>query len=275
MRDIRLLLNGRDLRRLRPALRALVDAVIEETFYGRYSSMNIVVSPGDKRWFDRLNRRPARNQVLLNGINRSAFADAGLTSSNLQLPKKLPNTLIFSGTMSFPPNYQAALWFIERVMPLLIRRNPAIRLAIVGQEPVPALLAKAGNHVEITGLVPDLLTRIARSQLFVAPLVSGTGFRNKVIEALASGTYVIGTPMALEFLDERLRSKLLTAPTAEIFADQILAFLAGQDKFDQRLRESIEIVREEYLWPVRVRQFEDLCQSLKVDRAASQVCANK
>ena len=275
LRDIRLLLNGRDLRRLRPALRALVDAVIEETFYGRYSSMNIVVSPGDKRWFDRLNRRPARNQVLLNGINRSAFADAGLTSSNLQLPKKLPNTLIFSGTMSFPPNYQAALWFIERVMPLLIRRNPAIRLAIVGQEPVPALLAKAGNHVEITGLVPDLLTRIARSQLFVAPLVSGTGFRNKVIEALASGTYVIGTPMALEFLDERLRSKLLTAPTAEIFADQILAFLAGPDKFDQRLRESIEIVREEYLWPVRVRQFEDLCQSLKVDRAASQVCANK
>jgi glycosyltransferase involved in cell wall biosynthesis len=274
LRDIRLLLNGRDLRRLLPALRALVDAVIEETCYGRYSSMNIVVSRGDKRWFDRLNRRPARNHVLLNGINQSAFADAGLTSSDVPLPKN-PNTLIFSGTMSFPPNYQAALWFIDRVMPLLIRRNPAIRLAIVGQEPVPALLAKAGNHVEITGLVPDLLTRIARSQLFVAPLVSGTGFRNKVIEALASGTYVIGTPMALEFLDERLRDKLLTAPTAEIFADQILAFLSGPDKFDQRLRESIEIVREEYLWPVRVRQFEDLCRSLKADRTASRVTASK
>ena len=128
-----------------------------------------------------------------------------------------------------------------------------------------------GTLAAVTGLVPDLLTRIARSQLFVAPLVSGTGFRNKVVEALASGTYVIGTPMALEFLDERLSGRLLTAPTAEIFAEQILAFLDNPGKFDQRLRESIEIVREEFLWPVRVRQFVDIIRSLCGDPVAVPV----
>jgi glycosyltransferase involved in cell wall biosynthesis len=203
----------------------------------------------------------------LNGINQSAFAELDLENPGVTTSKKDANSLIFTGTMSFPPNFHAALWFIDQVMPLLIRRNPAIRLHIVGQEPAPALLAKASTHVEITGLVPDLMARIARSQLFVAPLVSGTGFRNKVVEALASGTYVIGTPMALEFLDDRLRSKLLTAPTAKIFADQILAFLSDPGKFDQRLQESIEIVRQEYLWPVRVRQLEQLCRSVKKDQA--------
>jgi glycosyltransferase involved in cell wall biosynthesis len=165
--------------------------------------------------------------------------------------------------MGFPPNYRAAQWFIERVMPLLLLRNKEIRLVIAGQEPVPELRAKAGPHVEVTGLVPDISVEIARSQLYVAPLRSGSGFRNKIVEALNSGTFVIGTPMALEFLDDRLRSKLLTASNAHEFADLILNFLENPQAFNQRLAEARQILRNEYLWPSRVQQLEALCAGLK------------
>ena len=257
-RHFRLLLRSGELRHLLTSLKVLVDAAINETFYGRYSSANIVVSPTDKRWLDRLNRQPDRNLVLLNGVSPSAFTDAGLASHGLARSDKDPNTLIFTGSMSFPPNYHAALWFIDQVMPLMIRRNPAIRLAIVGQEPVPALLTRASTHVEVTGLVPDLRARIARSQLFVAPLVSGTGFRNKVVEALASGTYVIGTPIALEFLDDRLKRILPVANTVKDFAAQIEEFLKNPHAYDDRLSEAMGIVREKYQWVDRVNELESL-----------------
>jgi polysaccharide biosynthesis protein PslH len=175
---------------------------------------------------------------------------------------KEANSLIFTGTMSYPPNHRAALWLIEKVFPLLVQRNPKVRLVIAGQQPSEALRAKAGPGIEVTGLVPNLGERIARSQVYVAPLTSGSGFRNKIVEALANGTFVIGTSMALDFLDDRLRAQLLTATTAEDFAEKILNFFEKPSIFDQRLETAMRIIKEEYSWDIRVKQLEALCSSI-------------
>jgi len=259
-REIRVLIRSGALRQLPRAMGQLATAFLEETFYGRCSSANMVVSIADKRCMDRLNGRPRVNRVVPNGV---ALAPLPSWETGNQLPQnKVPNRLIFTGSMSYPPNQFGALWFIDHVMPLLLRANPDIRLVIAGQEPQPALLAKASTHVEITGLVPDMQAEIARSQLYVAPLFSGSGFRNKIVEALGSGTYVIATPMALEFLDDQLRDRLLAVDGAVDFAQQILNFLKDPSIFDQRLRETMQILREDYTWAVRAHQFEALCTEL-------------
>ena len=255
-REIRVLLRSGGMRQLPRALGHLANTVIEEAFYGRYAGGNLVVSPADKKSLDRLNGRPRSNHVLPNGVT------LGPPDENALPQNKVPNRLIFTGSMGYAPNEFGALWFIDKVLPLLLRVNPDIRVVIAGQEPQPALLAKAGEHVEVTGLVADMQAEIARSQLYVAPLFSGSGFRNKIVEAVGSGTYVIGTTMALEFLDDRLRSKLLAVDAPASFARQILDFLKDPAVYDQRLREAMQILREEYSWDVRSRQFEALCKRL-------------
>jgi len=259
-RDARYLLRSGTRHGVGAAIKNMFRAIAEEHFYGRRSTANVVVSAGDKKCLDRLNGKADRNRVLLNGVSAPEFADP---------PAKCPDTLIFTGNMSFPPNYQAALWFIDHVMPLLMERHPTVRLTIAGQEPVPELMAKAGGRIEVTAFIPDLIGRIAQSQLYVAPMQSGTGFRNKVVEALASGTYVIGTPMALEFLDASLRDKLLTAPTAASFADQILEFLKNPGHYSQRLEEASTTVRKEFSWEIRAAEMEALCVwAMQADRNA-------
>jgi len=251
-REIRLLLKTGELAKLPAAIRALFHPLMEETFYSRYSAANILVSQADKKCMDRLNNRPPLNHVIHNGV---AFPVDGRPEVT-----KEPNRVIFSGSMSFPPNYNGALWFIECVMPLLVQKNKDLRFVIAGQEPVPKLLSKADEHIKVTGLVPDIRAEIAKSQLYVAPLISGTGFRNKIVEAIASGTYVIGTPMALEFLDGKLRSALLVARTPEEFAAGIQEFLQNPRAFDDRLHDAMKIVREDYQWASRVKELEDLCR---------------
>ena len=162
-------------------------------------------------------------------------------------------------TMNFSPNYDGALWFIKYVMPLLIRKRKDICLVIAGQRPIPSLVESAAENVQVLGFVPDLRGEIQRSQLYVAPLISGTGFRNKLVEAIASGTYVIGTPMALECLDDELRSTLLIARTAEEFAGRIDEYLRDPRAFDGRLYEAMQMVREKYQWRKKVIELEDLC----------------
>jgi glycosyltransferase involved in cell wall biosynthesis len=263
VREIGFLRFSRQYSLLPHLLKSLAQAFAEERYYGRHAAANIVVSPVDKRYLDRVNGRPERNHVLRNGVAmapRSAVAHA---------PQD-PYRLIFTGSMAFPPNARGALWFIEKVMPLLLERRQDIRFVVAGQDPGPELLAKASQYVEITGPVPEITDEIARSQVYVAPIFSGAGFRNKVVEALISGAYVIGTPMALECFEDRLRDSLLTASSAREFAEKILQFLEHPDAYEERRREAQKIIETEYPWSVRAKQLETLCAELIQRRSVTE-----
>ncbi len=258
MREIRLLLKMRKLTELPRRVKELIYGLIDETYYGRYSAANIVVGPTDKKVLDFLNGKPFVNRLLQNGVEPSIDNGPAIA--------KDPNRLIFTGTMDFSPNYDGALWFIKNVMPVLIRKRRDIRLVIAGQLPISRLLESATENVEVLGLVPNLRAEIQRSQLYVAPLISGGGFRNKIVEAIASGTYVVGTPMAFECLDEKLRGTLLIARTAEEFAKRIEEYLRNPWAFTDRLCEAMRIVREEYQWGKKVKELEELCYQVSRHR---------
>jgi glycosyltransferase involved in cell wall biosynthesis len=254
LREMRLLLSKGQFKRMLLDTRHLLGAFSEELFYSRYPDANMVVSHGDKRSLDRLNGRPRINRVIHNGVTIPTAAPDD--------EKQSLDRLIFTGTMSFPPNYNGAIWFIDHVMPRLLRSHRNIHLVIAGQDPVPQLRARATDRIVITGTVPDMRAEIAQSRLYIAPLFSGTGFRNKVVEAIAAGLYVIGTPMALEFLDDGIRSRLSTAANADEFARLILEYLQAPAVFEQRRQEAMQLLRQEYTWANRTRQLADLCHEL-------------
>ena len=174
--------------------------------------------------------------------------------------RKTPGRLIFSGSMSFPPNHQAALWFIQRVMPTLEQARSEVQFVVAGQEPGNELCAAARRNVIVTGLVPDLGLEIAKSDLYVAPLISGSGFKNKIVEALANGTFVAATSIAVESLGERLQQLLLVADSADDLARKILQYLDDRERFHERLLEARQIVKTEFAWEHRADELADFCR---------------
>ena len=100
--------NYRAVRALKSLWR-LADTWIEERYNGKRSALNLTVSPVDKRCLDSVNGRAGRNRVLLNGVDEQRVNAIG----------KIKNQIIFTGTMDFPPNYESAIWFIDRVLPIL------------------------------------------------------------------------------------------------------------------------------------------------------------
>lgn len=196
------------------AWRAL-DIGLEERHYSRRADQNVFVSPVDARVHARL--AGARVQTVGNGI-REHYAPRPRDYA--------PRRLIFTGAMEFPPNHEAALWFIRQVLPHVVAVAPDVRFVVAGANPLPELRALAGEHVEVTGFVEDIRAEIAKSALYVAPLVSGSGFKNKVIEALAAGLNVVGTSLAFEFLRPELRALFRAADDPRGLAKVVLAALA-------------------------------------------------
>ncbi len=236
-RELRLRWSSRSFGGTLALLKRLLRAGIQEAYYGKCADINLVVSPVDKAWIDHLARRPKKTHLIYNGVKIPARVS----------PKNRAH-LIFSGRMDFPPNHNAAVWFIDRVLPLIREKEPAVKLTIAGPDPTPELRSRASGHINILGFVEDLGSEIASSELYIAPMVSGSGFKNKVVEALGNGTYVAGTSMAVEFLPRELRNELLVGDTPQELAGKIIEFLKSPGTFDGALERARKMSREYFQW---------------------------
>ena len=215
------------------------EAGLEERYYGQRTDHHVVVSPVDAAMMTRMLGPTAVVHTIANGIRQRPTTPTG---------RREPNRLIFTGTMDFRPNYEAAEWFIQRVLPRIVARRPDVRFVVAGANPGPGLRALAGPNVEVTGWVDDMPTELARSALYVAPMVSGSGFKNKVVEALAAGTHVVGTQFAFEFLPDRLRSLFAPADRPERLANEVLRALDDPAGNDATVARFWQIARDDYDW---------------------------
>jgi glycosyltransferase involved in cell wall biosynthesis len=223
-------------------VRDLVAAYLLERYYGRRSHANLVVSPVDKHCLDRVNRVPSRNHLILNGFRFPAQE---------LIREKLPRRIVFTGNMNFPPNYEAALWFINHVMPIVCRVQPDAEFVVAGRNPVPELQSKDSRNVKILGCVDDIHHEIAKSSVYVAPLISGGGFKNKILEAISSGTFVVATSRAVEFLDAELRHLLLIGNNPQEMAAHVLSVLDHPDIYEQRIAHFRLRMSVDFTWAAR------------------------
>jgi glycosyltransferase involved in cell wall biosynthesis len=105
--------------------------------------------------------------------------------------------------------------------------------------------------VTILGAVEDMHREIAKSAVYVAPLISGGGFKNKILEAIVSGTFVVASPTAVEFFDAAFRDLLLVADSPQLMAGHVAAVLADPGRYSARLEGLRRRVHEEFTWERR------------------------
>ncbi len=256
-RSLKLMVRQGKLKNLGYTIRNLITSAADESYYPGRAHANLVVSQIDKRTIHYLSRTPELMHVIPVGISMPA--------SPLQC-ERVPGRIIFTGWMNFPPNYEAALWFLDHVFPLILRVKPAAQFIIAGADPVPALTARVNPSVQVTGTVPDLALEIARSQLYVAPMVSGSGFKTKVLEAMAAGTYVVGTRYAAEFLPPGLRECVTVADGPANLAQAILSALADPESLRPSVEKAQAILRHDYSWDAQTEELErifDACIAMR------------
>lgn len=163
-------------------------------------------------------KTPAEIHVLPHGIDQRYFQRYS--------GPRLPETLVFSGKMSFHANIAGAHNLIKRIMPRVWQQRPDVRLIIAGSDP-PASLRRSGSdpRITFTGYVPDLRPYIARASIAVSPLPYAVGIQNKVLEAMALGTPVIASSQAVAGIRAIAGHALLAADEPETFANAILHLL--------------------------------------------------
>lgn len=172
------------------------------------------------------------------------------------------NTLIFTGSFRYLPNYEAMNWFIREVLPLIQEEIPQVKLIITGDHanlPIPA-----ANNVKLTGYLPDIRQKIGNAWISLAPIFSGGGTRLKILEAMALHTPVVATPKGAEGLSLENGRHLLIAQLPTDFAQACLQLLK-----DTSLRQSLadrayQVIEEKYSWQAVMPRFLKLVEQTAV-----------
>ena len=115
-----------------------------------------------------------------------------------------PLTMLFLGGFRHVPNLTALRWFLEHVLPLVLAEEPSARLIVVGSDPpLRHSLPDPGPALELRGRVEDVREPLSRYEVFICPILSGSGVRVKLLEAFSAGIPVVSTPLGAEGLTDQ------------------------------------------------------------------------
>lgn len=223
----------------------------------RKSDVVLAVSQADAAALRALDSR-LHPKVIPNGVDTSFFGYRSMDGRR----NGEPPTLVFTGTMDYRPNIDAAVWFCRQIFPKIRERYPGVRLLLVGRDPSPPVRGLAGPKVEVTGPVDDVRPYLYQSDIFVAPLRMGSGTRLKVLEAMACGLPVVSTAIGVEGIAARSGQEVLIADSPRDFAGSILRLLSDPAKTQELATRARLLVEHNYDWAVILPQLEEVYRGL-------------
>ena len=232
----------------------------------------LVTSQIDKQAFENLISQRSnvptfqRLNVLPNGVALAYFTPGDESRD--------PATVVFSGKMSYHANITAALHLANDIMPRVWAQRPDVSLCIVGKDPPAEIRALAGvgeqsatqnpkSKIVVTGTVPDIRPYLWAATVAVAPIPYGAGVQNKVLEAMACGTPVVASPVAVSALDVTDGEQLLVAEDAEQGAAAILRLLADAPLRNRLSSAGRRYVEQHHDWDAVAGRLETIYEAVR------------
>ena len=167
------------------------------------------------------------------------------------------DVIVFSGNLEYHPNVEAVRWFRQRIWPRVQENFPEIEWQLLGSNPEAVARFTGGDpRIRVVGPVEDAIPSLAGGKVCIAPLLSGSGTRFKILEAWAAGRAVVSTTLGAEGLGAHDGQHLLLADDPDDFADAVLRLLK-----DPTLRARLgdagwHHYHERFTWPAAWRKLD-------------------
>jgi len=143
-----------------------------------------------------------RDAVFFRGITATPVVDIpfGVDIDKFNPKSEVSKTPTFFhiGSMNWMPNIEAIEWFLANVWDHVSARIPDAKLYLAGRNMPKWLVRLKKKNVVVAGEVPDAKEFVNQNDIAVVPLLSGSGMRIKIIEAMALGKAVITTVVGAE-----------------------------------------------------------------------------
>jgi glycosyltransferase involved in cell wall biosynthesis len=192
----------------------------------------------------------ARLEVVPNGVE----APPAPTS-----PPAEP-VLGFHGSFQAAHNVDAARVLVEQVLPRVRAVFPDTRVLLIGRHPNDVVRRLSGPAVELRADVADATAELRDAAVYVAPLVSGSGLKNKVLEAMAAGRPVVTTQLGAAGIGGG--DGLTVADSVDAVADAVISLLGDRARREAAGTAGRRRVEREFTWARSAERIEQIWQDV-------------
>lgn len=173
--------------------------------------------------------------------------------------EKVDDKLVFTGSMDFHPNADAAVFFVKEILPLIREKRPSVTLDIVGREPTSEVMALHDPPVvTVTGAVPDIRPYVSRAVVNVIPIRAAAGLQNKLLIAMSMGAAVVCTSQGNGIIGASPGRDVVQADTPEDFADAVVHLLSDDQKRAELGLNARAFILEKWTWEVYLAELEEM-----------------
>jgi len=192
-------------------------------------------------------------EVVPNGIDSTFF-----TPSN-DIEKKYD--LVFTGNMSYPPNVDCALRLVHEILPLVHQKMPGVKLLIAGATPSRQVMQLQSEFVEVTGWMDDIRTAYSSSKIFMAPMRTGSGLQNKLLEAMCMEIPCVTSQIVARAMEAVHGEHLLIEETNEQLAECVIKLLNTPDVSNEMAKRGRQFVVSKFNWEATTDKISALWKS--------------
>lgn len=171
----------------------------------------------------------------------------GIDVNNYQTKSSTYNkTIAFIGSLDWLPNLEGIDWFLNEVFPLVLNKIPDAKFYIAGRNLKDGKRFEKNASTYIAGEVDDAKAFIAQHPVFVVPLLSGSGMRIKIIEAMALKRAVVSTGLGAAGINYRDQKNIVIANLATGFANAIINLLQNKQAAKAMGENAYNLIADQY-----------------------------
>lgn len=225
-----------------------------ERYYWKKAKRLAAMSHEDKKFIESY-KKSLTVDVVANGVDIEYFA-----KTRHQKPK-FP-TVLFIGNFKWLPNRDATMFLVREIWPQIKNKVSDARLWIVGRNPPDEILRLKAKDIAIDGDVEDIRTAYGESNVLLAPIRNGRGTKYKILEAMATKTPIVGTPLAVEGINIKNNKEALVASSAKQLADETIKILKDQKLGTKIASSAYNLVSKEFDWKGISQKLDNLYQKV-------------
>lgn len=223
-----------------------------EKYYWRRAARLATMSDQDKEFIKKIAPN-LKVDVIANGVDIAYF------SKTKKVRPPYP-TVLFVGQFKWLPNRDATKFLVREIWPKIKEKVKSAKLWIVGRNPPKSILDLKSADINIDGDVEDVRVAYAKSSVLLAPIRNGRGTKYKILEAMATKTPIVGTPLSVEGIGIEDNKHALIAQHAPELAEKTIRVLQNQTLGKNLAETAYSLVKEKYGWERISKELDSLYQ---------------
>ncbi len=155
---------------------------------------------------------------------------------------KEKNKLVFSGMMDYDPNIIAVNYFAKNVLDKL---DSKYELYVIGKNKSKELISN--KKIKYIGYVESMRDELSKYDIYVCPIIAGSGVKNKILQAMSVGLPIVSTKLGVEGLNKECKKYIYVVNDNFDFLNAIDKINNLSDlEFEKLIKEQKDCIKKSY-----------------------------